>query len=207
MNYFTLGVLGFIVGLSGAMLPGPMSVFVISEVLHRRLRSVNLIVLGHMLTEAVMVILLLSGLKRIISSKIVFNFLSILGAVVLIFMGMHIFFRTSQMKLSINRNINFSSGLILGGIFFTAFNPTFPAWWMSVGASLLSRALLFGLLGVFILLLGHWLADLGWFLFLGFAVSKGKVWLNDRIYQLILKVLGVILAGLGFWSAFQLKTA
>lgn len=217
MNYFSLGVIGFIVGLSGAVLPGPMLVYTISEVLRGKTINALLIVLGHIFVEAVTVVLLLLGLKQIIGSKIIFNILTILGAGVIISMGIHIFLRTNQMKLSINpvrcplsngvnRNINFSSSLVFGGIFFTAFNPTFPTWWVSVGAVLLSRALLLGLAGVVILVLAHWLADLAWFSLVAFAVARGKLWLDDKKYQFVLKTLALVLIGLGFWFIFQLKS-
>lgn len=204
MNYLILGIIGFTVGLSGAMLPGPMLVYTVSKVMQGRTTAAIWIVLGHMFIEAVTVVLLLLGLKQIIGSRMVYNVLSILGAGVLILMGLHIIFRANQMKLFINRKINFSSGLIFGGIFFTAFNPTFPTWWLSVGASLLSRALLFGLLGVVILVLGHWLADLGWFSLVAFVTARGKFWLNERKYQFVLRVLALILIGLGFWFILQL---
>jgi threonine/homoserine/homoserine lactone efflux protein len=109
------------------------------------------------------------------------------------------------MKLPLNKNINFSLGLVTGGMFFTAFNPTFPIWWISVGATLLSRALLLGLRGVIAFVLGHWLADLAWFSLVGFAVGKGKLWLNDRRYQLLLKFLSITLIGLGFWFIHQVN--
>lgn len=203
MNYLTLGIIGFTVGLSGAMLPGPMLAYAISSVLQGRIRNVISIVLGHIFIEAVMVILILLGLKQFIDSKIVFSAVSILGGVVLIIMGLQMIFNASWIKLYINKNSNFSSGLIWGGIFFTAFNPTFPTWWVSVGASLLSRALLLGLLGVVILVVGHWLADLAWFSFVGFAVSKGKLHLEAKSYQLILKILAIILITLGVWFIWQ----
>ncbi len=204
MNYFALAVLGFIVGLSGAMLPGPMLAYSISSVLQGRFRNVILIVLGHMSIEAVMVVLILLGLKQLVGSKIVFNVVSILGAVVLILMGLHIILKANQTNLIVNKKSNFTQGLLLGGIFFTAFNPTFPIWWVSVGVSLLSRALLVGLLGVVVLVVGHWLADLAWFSFVGFVVSKGKLHLEAKKYQLILKILAIILIALGFWFIAQI---
>lgn len=206
MDYISLLIIGFIVGLSGAMLPGPMLVYTISKVLQGKKINALFIVLGHIFIEAVTIVLILWGLKPIISSKILYNFVLILGAAVLILMGLHIIFRASQMNLSIkNKNISFSSGLIVGGAFFTAFNPTFPTWWVSVGVSLLSRALLVGILGVIVLVLGNWLADLAWFSLVALALDSGKLWLNDRRYQLVLRILGVILVGLGLWFILQIR--
>ena len=205
MNYFSLAALGFIVGLSGAMLPGPMSVYAISIALKTKLTRILFLVLGHIFIEAAMVALLLLGLRQILGSKIVFNTLTILGGGGIILMGLYIFLKAGQLKLSLDTKINLSSGLILSGIFLTAFNPTFPAWWLSIGAGLLSRALLFGLVGVIVLILGHWLADLTWFSILGFVAARGKAWLNEKSYQLILKTLGLILFTFGLWFIFQLN--
>jgi threonine/homoserine/homoserine lactone efflux protein len=91
MNYFSLAELGFIVGLSGAMLPGPMSAYAISIVLKSKMTNVFLMVLGHIFIEAVMVILLLLGLKQIIGSKIMLNILTIAGGGGLVLMGLYFF--------------------------------------------------------------------------------------------------------------------
>ena len=129
-----------------------------------------------------------------------------IGGLALIMMGLYIIFKATHMRLAKESSVNFSSGLIAGGIFFTAFNPTFPTWWVTIGASLLSKALLSGIIGVVILTVGHWLADLGWYSLVGFAVSRGKLWLNDdRKYQFILKILAITLVGLGFWFICQVS--
>ncbi|MBU1367367.1 MAG: LysE family translocator [Candidatus Omnitrophica bacterium] len=217
MNYFNLGVMGFIVGLSGAMLPGPMLVYTVSRVLQGRARNVIGIVFGHIIIEALVIILLLFGLKQIIGSKIVGNFLAIFGGGALILIGAHIIFKAGHMKIvinpvgcllsnGVNKKINFSSGLIWGGIFFTAFNPTFPAWWVSVGVTLLFRALSFGLLGVVVFVLGHWLADFVWYFLVGLCVSRGKLWLSEKRYQLALRIVGIILIGLGSWFVWTLRS-
>lgn len=200
-----MAVLGFIVGLSGAMLPGPMSAYAISIALRRKSTHVLLIVVGHIFVEAVMVVLLLLGLRQILGSKILFNIFAILGGGGIILMGLLIFLRSGKATLSMDTKINFSSGLILSGMFLTAFNPTFPAWWLSIGVGLLSRALMLGLAGVIVFVLGHWLSDLAWFSLLGFVVNRGKAWLNERRYQLMLKILGLILFGFGLWFICQVN--
>ena len=197
MDYISLLIIGFIIGLSGAMLPGPMLIYTISKVLQGRTVSGIKIVFGHILVEVVAVVLILLGLKEIIGSKTVSTVLATIGGLALIMFGLYIIFKATHMKLPKDTKVDFSSGLITGGIFFTVFNPTFPTWWLTIGTSLLSRALLSGLIGVIILTVGHWLADLTWFGSVSFAVCKGKSLLNDRIYQIILRILAAALVGFG----------
>ncbi len=204
MDYISLLIIGFIVGLSGAMLPGPMLIYTISKVMQGSVISGIKIVFGHMLVEVVAIVLILLGLKEIIGSRIISTLLSLIGGLALIMMGLYIISKATHTRLPKESSVNFSSGLIAGGIFFTAFNPTFPTWWVTIGASLLSRALLSGLIGVVILTIGHWLADLAWFGSVSFAVCKGRSLLDDRIYQVVLRILGSVLTGLGLWFIFNL---
>jgi threonine/homoserine/homoserine lactone efflux protein len=150
-----------------------------------------------------MVILILLGLKHLIGSEVVVSTLAIAGGTALILIGINGFLKADKKKLDLNSKVRLSSGLVAGGVFFTAFNPTFPAWWVSVGAALLSRALLAGLFGVVMFLLGHWLADIVWYSLVSFVVTRGKSWLNERRYQLTLKALGIIMAGIGTLIIFQ----
>jgi threonine/homoserine/homoserine lactone efflux protein len=205
LEYISLGIMGFVVGLSGAMMPGPLLVYTISQVLEKKKGSAFWIVCGHMCIEAVMIVLILLGLKQLIGSKAVYNTVSLLGAAGLIFMGTTIIIRAKKMNLALGENLDFTSGLVAGGVFFTAFNPTFPLWWVSIGASLLSRALLAGAVGVMALVFGHWLADLGWYSMVVSAVGRGKSWLNERKFRICLKILGVVLLGMGFWFVMQVK--
>jgi len=199
MRYFSLLIIGFIVGLSGAMLPGPMLIYTISKVLQGRMVNGVKIVFGHMLVEVVTIVLILLGLKETIGSRIIPTILAIIGGLTLIMVGLYIIFKATHMKLPRDTKVNFSSSLITGGIFFTAFNPTFPTWWVSIGAPLVSKALLSGLIGVIILVVGHWLADLAWFGSVSFAVCKGRPLLNDKIYQIILRILGGVLVVFGIY--------
>lgn len=206
MNYLTLGMMGFIIGLSGAMLPGPLLIYTISKVLQGRMVNGVKIVFGHILIEAVMIVLILLGLKEIIGSRFVSIILALIGGIALFAMGLYIILKAGNMKLPRDSKVNFSSSLVAGGIFFTAFNPTFPTWWITIGAPLLFKALLSGIVGVIILTIGHWLADLAWFSFVGFTVYKEKLYIDSKRYQLILKVLAIILIILGFWFIWQVNT-
>jgi len=200
-----LGLIGFVVGLTGVMLPGPMLVCVVTKVLRGKATDAIPIVLGYVLVETTIITLILFGLKKIISSRVLFDILAIVGGGALILMGFHILIGSSQINLPLNKNANFLGGLIMGRIFFTAFNFTFSTWWVSIGAFLLYRVLLFGLSGVLMLTLGHWLADFLWFSLVGVTVAKGKPWLNDRRHGFVLKALTIAMVGIGSGFIYQIS--
>jgi len=48
-----------------------------------------------------------------------------------------------------------------------------------------------------LLFIGHWFADLSWYSFLSFSVSKGKKFISPKVYEVILLVCGAFLLYLG----------
>lgn len=207
MVYISLLFLGLTIGFSGAMLPGPLLIFTIERVLKRDIQEGIKIVFGHIIIEALVIALILIGLTAIWSSKFILNIISLIGGTTLIVMGTLMFSRSYKYSVSFDVQSakgKFKYGAILGGIFFSAFNPTFPIWWGTIGASLLSRALLIGVIGVVALTIGHWLADLMWYMSVSFAVAKGKKFINQSIYHAIIKILAILLVCFGVY--FLLKT-
>ncbi len=66
-------------------------------------------------------------------------------------------------------------GTVLGGAMFTALNPGFVVWWATAGARLLLEGFRQGALaGAGLVLAGHWMADLGWYLAVSVLVSRGR---------------------------------
>ena len=96
-------------------------------------------------------------------------------------------------------NNGFNKGLFIGGIFFSAISPGFLVWWATIGVSTLVRAFLFGVAGVAVLTLGHWLADIIWHWSLSYAVDKSKTHLNEKSYQNIIRLLSILLMILGLY--------
>lgn len=207
MAYISLLFLGIITGFSGAMLPGPLLIFTIERVLERDIKEGIKIVFGHIIIEALMIVLVLVGLSSLWSSKFILQMFALTGAIALIAFGALIFSKSDKYKISTELQTTenrFKYGAILGGIFFSAFNPTFPIWWATIGTSLLSRAVLIGIIGVVALTTGHWLADLIWYMSVSFTVAQGRKFINLSMYRMIVKILGILLVCFGIY--FLLKS-
>jgi len=96
------------------------------------------------------------------------------------------------------RNSRINSSL-LGGLFYTAFNPTQPPWWASAGLALLLQGYeLAGYLGIATVTLGHWLADMAYYSLVSYIISKyGKVIIPKQ--KIVITILAVFIITLGIY--------
>ena len=173
-----LGI-GFAVGLSGAMMPGPLLIYTVQESIRRGKWVGALVILGHAIVEVFVFLLLVFGFLSFLSTPDFTKAVSIIGGASLILMAaLSMKDINSKVELKIKKE---KHGLIAGGIIFTAFNPGFPIWWMTAGTRLLMEGFdRMGIVGMIIVLVGHWGADLGWFLFISLTASKGSRFLFEK---------------------------
>jgi len=198
MNLLFVFFTGITIGISGAMIPGPLTFFVVKEVLKTNKFASLRIILGHIILEFVIISIIFLGFQRFLGSRQFLLAISLIGGIALIVMGIIIFLTAGKMSLPIKGvNSGFSKGLIIGGIFFSIISPGFIAWWATIGLSTVMRALLFGFLGVVVLTLGHWLADVLWYLFFSYAIEKSRQYLSNRTYQNIMRLVSIVLVILG----------
>jgi threonine/homoserine/homoserine lactone efflux protein len=66
-----------------------------------------------------------------------------------------------------------------------------------VGSALLIGAYQGGIILVLAFILGHWMADLGWFTLVSVSIHKGRFILGEKQYRLILAACGVFLMCFG----------
>lgn len=194
LETFGLLSLGFLVGLSGAAIPGPLLAFTVYDSTKKGKITGHLVIFGHVAWEFVVILIILFGFGWIIlrGQVLVYG----LGGPVLILMGLGML-RSRLSKVELTRSRTDSS--ILGGIFYTAFNPTQPLWWATAGLALLLKGLeIMGLLGVVFVTVGHWLSDLVYYIFISAMVHRQR----DSILphqQGISRLLGVFLIALGIY--------
>jgi len=190
--------LGFVVGLSGAVLPGPLLAFVIFDSSRKRKITGHSVIVGHALWEAVVICLLLLGLSSIMIHYKVFIYA--IGGFVLILMGAFMIrSRTEEVRIEDSR----VDSSILGGVLYTVFNPTQPAWWATAGWALLLKGLeLMGIIGIVMVTVGHWLADFVYYIFVSYMVYKYRKYVNPWQSQMSV-ILGLFVAMLGLYFIIQ----
>jgi threonine/homoserine/homoserine lactone efflux protein len=197
----------FVVGLSGAMAPGPVLTVTISESLKRGFKAGPLIVLGHAVLEILLLALIGAGLGPFFQHPVVSTVFMAAGGIVLLWMGGQIIVTSkSATENALNASGEASRfGPVAAGIVLSVTNPYWIIWWVTVGMGFVTQSLQFGITGLLSFYLGHILADLAWYSLVSFSVSAGRRLCPPLLYRIIFIVCGIILLGLGgmfLWQVF-----
>lgn len=194
----------FLVGLSGAMMPGPMLTFTISETVQRGFRAAPQIVLGHGILELVLILALVQGFSKYLTKTNVSHTIALLGGLFLLYTGYTIVKDTLKERVTIstfNSKSDHVSRLnpVIGGALVSLSNPYWSIWWATIGLGYITLSLKKGVLGLTSFFSGHILSDLLWYCFIAMAVTSSRRYLNDSVYRGILIICGIFLIGLGFY--------
>lgn len=158
------------VGLSGAVIPGPLLAFTVYDSTKKGKATGHLVVFGHVAWELLVILVILLGFSWIILQGRVVIYS--LGGPVLILMGLGMI-RSTASKVELQSSRTDSS--LAGGVFYTAFNPTQPVWWATAGLALLLKGLeVMGVFGVVLVTAGHWLSDFFYYVLVSVMVHRHR---------------------------------
>lgn len=196
MSLITIFFTAWIMGFSGAMMPGPMLTVNINESMRRGIKAGPLLVLGHAILELALVIGLIFGLSMVIKNSMVTAVIGIAGGGFLLWMGADmlksVWKGTASLDLTATGD-NQNMGPVLAGILTSLANPYWSLWWATIGLSYLTVSRKLGMVGVVAFFAGHILADFMWYGAVSFAVAKGRRFMSDRLYKGIIVVCGLFL--------------
>jgi len=193
----------FVIGLSGAMMPGPLLSASIGYTLERGfLAGGPLLVLGHALLELALVVLVLAGLGPLLSRRKIGAAIGIVGGGVLLWMGYGMVSWAAsggaRVPLGEHSQLLWSSPVV-AGVLVSLANPYWTLWWATIGLKYLSLSRQTGRAGVVSFYCGHQLADVGWYFFVAGAVALGRRAIPDVAYRWVLGACGVTLLGFGVY--------
>lgn len=200
MDYFSIFAVSFAIALSGAMAPGPLLAAVISGSLKNGFRTGPLLISGHAVLEILMVAVLALGLGKFINTPGIIKAVSFTGAVILIYFGINMLKRlpSAEMDFSAERRGK-PSGMFMQGITLSIANPYWAVWWVTIGLGLLLSARQRGFSGLLFFFTGHILADLLWYSFVSFSLSRGKKFISLHAYRTVLKACAFIVISFGLY--------
>ncbi len=205
LSLLSIFVGSFVVGLSGAMTPGPVLTVAISETLKRGFRAGPLLVLGHAILELILLGLIGVGLGPFFQQPVVMTVFLSAGGMVLLWMGVQMINtnkRTAEKALSATGAAS-PYGPVLSGIILSLSNPFWIIWWVTIGMGFITQSLQFGIIGLLFFYLGHIFADLAWYSFVSFSVSAGRNLCSPLLYRIIFILCGAALIGLGIFFIIQ----
>jgi threonine/homoserine/homoserine lactone efflux protein len=193
----------FVVALSGALMPGPLLTGTVGEAARRGFWAGPLIIAGHALLEAALVLLLLAGVGAWLHRPGVLGLVGVLGAGMLGWMGLALMRSSRHSRLEFDAKADSGLHPVLAGALLSAANPYFLLWWLTIGLGYVLFSAKYGLLGVALFYTGHILADFVWYSLVSGAVAQGRRFISDRLYQGFLACCGLFLVGFGGYFGFQ----
>lgn len=209
------GIFGmaFFLGLSGAVMPGPVLAVTIKGAARSGFWFGPFLVLGHALLELPMVFGLGLGLGEFLVKGGILRIISVVGGLVLGAMatGMMKEARTAVLPTGNPSGATFSRGnarAVWAGMATSLSNPFWPLWWATAGLAVIGQAnrlaaengLASGL-GLSSFYFGHILSDLLWYAFVAFMIATGRRLFTNKSYRLLIALCALFLLGL---SAFFL---
>jgi threonine/homoserine/homoserine lactone efflux protein len=192
-------VSSFVVGLSGALMPGPVLTVTIAEATRRGFWAGPLIVLGHGIIELSLFIALVLGLGGLLKHNLVFGIVGVGGAMVLIWMGVGMVrgIKTATLKFQLDEGER--SRPVLAGLLTSVSNPYFIIWWATIGLSYIALSQRQGIIGLGSFYSGHIMADVVWYCSIAAAITLGKRIMDDRTYRWIIGLCAILLMALGLY--------
>jgi threonine/homoserine/homoserine lactone efflux protein len=162
-----------------------------------------LLILGHGLLEAALVIAIVAGLAPVLRTPAVFITTAIIGAGVLAWMAWGLFRSLPRMTLRLPAGPATERNLVAAGVLLSLANPYWSIWWVTIGLGYITHSLGQGAWGLVFFFGGHILADLTWYSAVSTAIWKGGRFIGDRTYRWIIAACATFLVLFAVFFAFS----
>jgi len=206
-----IAITSFLVGFSGAMMPGPVLSITIGETASRlqmpggQVRGAlvgPLIVLGHGLLEVLLVAAIALGLGSLLARESILGIIGVVGGGVLAWMAWGMFRSLRGLSLQGEGRAGARRHPVLAGILTTASNPYWTLWWATIGLGYVGLSQRLGVTGLVAFYLGHISSDLAWYSLVSGTLAVGGTLLTDRAYRGLVAACAVFLLGFGVYFGY-----
>ena len=200
---------------SGVLSPGPLFLMNLVYGTKQGYQTGLKIASGHAMIEFPLIVILTISFFQLTNTPAVTYNLNVLGLVggtsIIIFAIIQIINITRKEKRknlfnNSNPRVPFIVDKpVLLGIIFSALNPFFIAWWLTVGLKLISDSIsLFGVVTGSVLLFSfHIWMDYIWLILTSYLISIGVSIIKTRYYYFLLVVLNIILTFFGVYMVIS----
>lgn len=180
---------GSLLGLAAGFSPGPLLVLVISETLRHNIKEGIKVSIAPIITDIPILVVSLLILKKLSNFEVVLGCVSIFGGFFVLYLGYESF-RTKGIELNIEKQ---SSNSLKKGVITNALNPHPYVFYMTVGAPIMFKALNKNIFWPVTFLASFLLFLIGSKVILAIIVGKSRTFLKNRVYILVLRILGILL--------------
>ncbi|MFA4825226.1 MAG: LysE family transporter [Methanoregula sp.] len=188
--------LGLVIGLTGALAPGPTLVATINASIAGDWKIGPKVTVGHMIAESIIFLLIVLGFAAIALPYT--TAIAVIGGIALIGFGILTF--AGSRGASLNGPVTGTAGNpYAAGLITSAANPYFWIWWLTIGSAMVIATLSGGIVLAAVFMVGHWCADLGWLTLVSTGVSRGRAILSDTSYRRIMGACGIFLVLFGVY--------
>jgi threonine/homoserine/homoserine lactone efflux protein len=219
-------VTSFLVSLTGALSPGPLTTLAVREGARRGFWAGPALAAGHGATELALVVALALGLNRLLDEEWLTATIALVGGTFLLWLGVQIIRTAPRQELVIGEQRGGQEpparppgrgwlqgapgeegrltaaaalGLAASGVAVSVANPFWVLWWATVGTAYIATSLEEGATGVGVFFGAHFLTDLGWLSLIALALATGRHIMSRLAYRAVLMACGVFLLGLAGW--------
>jgi threonine/homoserine/homoserine lactone efflux protein len=196
-DFFAFFVAVIAISASGVMAPGPLFTATVARgIKEGRLAGLK-VAIGHTVIELPLVVLIGIGILSLVTLPQFHIAVGIVGALGLFaFAGLQLRATLKKQTTMQKETSKFSS--FFTGVLLTGLNPFFLVWWFTIGAKLISDALLMWLFwGIFIMFGMHIWMDYVWLLAVSTMSAKGSRFLTDKRYKICMIAINVVLIYFG----------
>jgi threonine/homoserine/homoserine lactone efflux protein len=194
--------LGFLIGLTGALAPGPTLIATINTSLKGGWSMGPRVTLGHAVVELVMVLIIIAGFSLAVGTYS--SIIAGVGGIALILFGILTISESRVATIPVSGQTAATPRPFLAGVITSISNPYFWIWWFTVGGALLIGAYQGGAVLALAFILGHWGADLAWLTLVSASIHRGRFVLGERQYRWILGLCGIFLVVFGAYYLISL---
>jgi threonine/homoserine/homoserine lactone efflux protein len=194
----------FVIALSGALMPGPLFATTITASAERGIIAGPTLILGHAILELAMMAALLFGLAPLLTKDMVFAFIALFGAAVLLWMSFGMIKTLPQLSVDWEaKNSSNSGNLVYQGIVMSISNPYWVIWWATIGLGYILYCRTLGLSGLAVFFAGHIMGDLSWYSLVSVIVAKGRHLLTIRVYRGLIGGCAAFIACFAFYFIYS----
>ncbi len=196
----SLGGAAFLIGLTGAMAPGPYLTVTVTRTIREGRGPAFLMLVGHAALEGILLVGFAFGLQQLLARPTVHAVMAVVGGAFLLWMGAGLVngaIRGTIHPQAAEERRPSRLGPVLHGAAVSLSNPYWTLWWATIGVKLALDGLAIGPVGIAAFFIGHQLADVAWYGFVISAVHSGRTLLGDTAYRVVIGVCAAFLVYLG----------